>query len=463
MSLTFYDSLQRKKVPFTPLKPPHVGIYVCGLTVYDYCHIGHARMLVAFDTIVRHLRASGFDVTYVRNITDIDDKIIARANENGESVEALTARFIEAMDEDCAALSILRPDVEPRATGAIDTMIEIIETLVERGLAYAEDNGDVYYAVAGFEGYGALSGKKVEDLRSGSRVEVNDAKRDPVDFVLWKAAKPGEPSWDSPWGKGRPGWHIECSAMSQTHLGPVFDIHGGGMDLKFPHHENEIAQSCGASDAGFAKHWLHNGFVQVDDEKMSKSLGNFFTIRDVLKVYRPEEMRFFLLGAQYRKPINYSQDELDQARACVKRLYTTLAGFEHLPDVATGKHSDAFIAAMDDDFNTPGAIAVLFDLARLANRAREEGDLEMAAQLASELRTLGGRLGLLQDDPESYLKSAGGQAAETDDAAIDELVAARTAARAAGDWGKADELRDQLAKLGIALLDGANGTSWQRE
>jgi len=463
MTLNFYDSLKRQKVPFEPMNPPHVGIYVCGITVYDFCHIGHARMLVAFDTIVRHLRASGYDVTYVRNITDIDDKIIARAVEEGESTGELTARFIQAMHEDCAALSILPPDIEPRATDAIDSMILIIQTLVDRGLAYASDNGDVYYAVHRFPAYGALSGKNPDDLRAGARIDVNQAKRDPLDFVLWKAAKPGEPSWDSPWGKGRPGWHIECSAMSQDHLGPVFDIHGGGMDLKFPHHENEIAQSCGASDAGFARHWLHNGFVQVDNEKMSKSLHNFFTIRDVLQRYRPEELRFLLLGAHYRKPINYSQDELEQARAGLRRLYTALHEQPLAAPATDDKHSARFVAAMDDDFNTPGAIAVLFDLARELNRAREKANGDVAARLGAQLRSLGGRLGLLQDDPQRYLKSAGGVAEGPDDAAIEALVSERSAARKGGDWGRADEIRDQLVALGIELLDGAGQTTWRRK
>ncbi len=463
MSLNIYDSMKREKVPFVPLNPPAVGVYVCGLTVYDHSHIGHARMLVAFDVIVRHLRASGFDVTYVRNITDIDDKIIVRANENGESIEALTARYIESMHTDCAALNVLPPDIEPHATDHIDAMLAIIETLIERDLAYAADNGDVYYRVKNFANYGALSGKNPADLRSGARIDVNEQKEDPLDFVLWKAAKEGEPSWDSPYGKGRPGWHIECSAMSDTHLGPVFDIHGGGMDLKFPHHENEIAQSCGASGKDFARHWLHNGFVQVDNEKMSKSLHNFFTIRDVLKEYRPEEMRFFLIGAHYRKPINYSQDELEQARACVKRLYTAL---EAAPDDgvdAGGPHTERFVAALDDDFNTPGAIAVLFELARDINRALEKGEQQQAGALAAELRALGARLGVLQDEPEHYLKSAGGASGGPDDATVDAWVAERNAARAGGDYARADEIRDRLTAAGITVLDGADGTAWRRD
>ncbi|MEO1575716.1 MAG: cysteine--tRNA ligase, partial [Pseudomonadota bacterium] len=415
MAITFYDSLKRQKVPFEPLNPPKVGIYVCGITVYDYCHIGHARMLVAFDTIVRYLRASGYDVTYVRNITDIDDKIIQRAAENGEPFDALTARFIDAMNEDCEALSILPPDIEPRATDSIEDMLRIIGALMDKGLAYRGDNGDVYYRVRRFDNYGALSGKNPDELRAGERVDVEKEKEDPLDFVLWKAAKPGEPAWDSPWGSGRPGWHIECSAMSEAHLGPRFDIHGGGMDLKFPHHENEIAQSCGASDAGFARHWLHNGFVNVDEVKMSKSLGNFFTIRDVLKVYRPEELRFFLMGPLYRRPINYSDHELEQARAGLRRLYTALANAPSIdPSPAPGEADRQFREAMDDDFNTPGAFAVLFDLAREVNKAVSAGDDPAAARAAGELRRLGGILGLLQDDPDAYLKSAGGADAGDD-------------------------------------------------
>ncbi|MEM6640419.1 MAG: cysteine--tRNA ligase [Pseudomonadota bacterium] len=472
MPLQFYDSLQRRKVAFVPLDPPRVGIYVCGLTVYDFCHIGHARMLVAFDVIVRHLRASGYDVTFVRNITDIDDKIIARAAENGESIEALTSRFINAMHEDCARLGVLPPDVEPKATGAIDGMVSLIQELERRGLAYAGENGDVYYRVRRFDAYGALSGKNPDDLRAGTRVEVDEHKEDSLDFVLWKAAKPGEPAWPSPWGHGRPGWHIECSAMSEAHLGTTFDIHGGGMDLKFPHHENEIAQSCGARGDGFARHWLHNGFVNVDDEKMSKSLGNFFTIRDVLKVYRPEELRFFLMGAHYRKPINYSDDELDQARAGLRRLYIALCNADQtappsqltaLADL-TSDTALSFRAAMDDDFNTPGAIAVLFDLARQINRAADQDRREDAAELALELRSLGHGLGLLAGDANAYLKSAGGADATdglTDDD-VDTLVAARNAARAQRDFTEADRIRDELVAARIELCDGADGTTWQR-
>lgn len=465
MALQIYDSLQRKKVPFEALRPPSLGIYVCGLTVYDYCHIGHARMLVAFDVIVRHLRASGFDVTYVRNITDIDDKIIERAAQNNEPIDAFTERFIQAMHEDCAALSILPPDHEPRATGAVDGMLRLIKALVDKEMAYVGASGDVYYRVRKFERYGALSGKNPDDLRAGARIEVDTDKEDPLDFVLWKAAKPGEPSWDSPWGAGRPGWHIECSAMSEAHLGTEFDIHGGGMDLKFPHHENEIAQSCGAADVGFARHWLHNGFVQVDEEKMSKSLGNFFTIRDVLKQYRAEEMRFFLLGAHYRKPINYSDDELDQSRSCVKRLYTALVNAgSALPEAAAGEATRQFTDAMNDDFNTPGAIAVLFDLARQINRAAEQGEAASAAALGAELRVLGGRLGLLQDDPAVYLRSAGGRAADgLTDEAIEALIQERKAARDARDFARADEIRDALKADGVTLLDSADGTGWQRD
>ena len=467
MALHFYDSLQRQKVPFEPIAPPKVGIYVCGITVYDFCHIGHARMLVAFDVIVRHLRASGYDVTYVRNITDIDDKIIDRAASNGEDIDALTERFIAAMNDDCDALNILRPDVEPRATASIDAMQRIIARLVDKGLAYRGDKGDVFYRVRRFENYGALSGKNPADLRAGERVDVDQQKEDPLDFVLWKAAKPGEPFWDSPWGPGRPGWHIECSAMSEAHLGARFDIHGGGLDLKFPHHENEIAQSCGASDAGFARYWLHNGFVQVNNEKMAKSLGNFFTIREVLELYRPEELRFFLMSTLYRKPINHSDEELEQARAALKRLYTALsaAGAGPLEAAAPGAATDAFVNAMDDDFNTPGAIAVLFDLARQINRAAQDGDPARAGALGAELRALGHRLGILQDDPEVFLKSAGGagdSATGLADDEIDAMVQARTQARAARDFARADELRDALDAAHVELLDGPDGTTWRR-
>ncbi|MEM9058632.1 MAG: cysteine--tRNA ligase, partial [Pseudomonadota bacterium] len=422
-SLTIYNSMSRRKEAFQPLREGHVGIYVCGLTVYDYCHIGHARMLVVFDMVVRHLRARGFIVNYVRNTTDIDDKIIARAAENGEPMSALTERMIRYTNEDCAALGVLPPDHEPRATGHIDGMLAMIQTLVDKGFAYQGDNGDVYYAVAAFKDYGRLSGKQLEDLRAGTRVDVDDNKRDPLDFVLWKMAKAGEPSWESPWGAGRPGWHIECSAMSVALLGTAFDIHGGGMDLKFPHHENEIAQTCAACDAPFASLWMHNGFVNVDDEKMSKSLGNFFTVRDVLKHYQAEELRYFLLSGHYRRPINYSDKELTAARASLCRLYTALRGQPTVDvDEATLEPFVArFDAAMDDDFNTPEAFAVLHDVARHVNRARDADDAAAAARHAAALRVLGGRLGLLGAEPEAFLQADAGAREGPDDAAIDAL------------------------------------------
>lgn len=460
--LKIHNSMTRSKVPFEPIEPGKVRMYVCGMTVYDYCHIGHARVLVVFDTITRYLAWSGYDVTYVRNITDIDDKIIVRANENGEDFRDLTSRFIEAMHEDCAALGVLPPDLEPRATASIPQIIMMIETLIEKGLAYVV-GGDVYYDVSGFEGYGKLSGKRTEDLRAGARVEIDKAKQDPLDFALWKAVKPGEPSWESPWGFGRPGWHIECSAMATEALGNHFDIHGGGQDLQFPHHENEIAQSEGATGECFANYWIHNGFVRVDDEKMSKSLGNFFTIREVVERYRPEVVRYFILGSHYRSPLNYSDQHLDHAHSALTRLYTAL---RDLPDAGDAPLDEAagerFAEAMDDDFNTAEAIAVLFELAREINRQRES-DPPRAAMLGATLRTLGGVLGLLQQDPQQFLQTAAGGDGGLDDAAIDAMIAARLEARAARNWGEADRIRDELTAAGIALEDGAGGTSWRRE
>jgi len=438
-------------------------MYVCGMTVYDYCHLGHARVLVVFDVIVRHLRSLGYEVTYVRNITDIDDKIIARARDNGESINALTDRFIQAMHEDADALGVLRPDAEPRATDSMDDILGMLEKLVDGGYAYRADNGDVYYSVSHFTDYGRLSGKRVDELRSGARVEVGDSKRDPLDFVLWKAAKPGEPSWPSDWGDGRPGWHIECSAMSTECLGAHFDIHGGGMDLQFPHHENEIAQSEAATGEHFVNYWIHNGFVQVDEEKMSKSLGNFFTVREILRRYQPEEVRYFILSSHYRSPLNYSDDNLDKARGALQRLYTTLrdAGVDHTAEV-DAEYAARFQAAMDDDFNTPEALAVLFELTRAVNRVREQ-DPAAAARLAASLYHLGGRLGLLQSEPELYLRGHHGSAAAgDDDAAIDALVARRDQARAARDFAEADRIRNQLTDMGIVLEDAAGGTQWRR-
>jgi cysteinyl-tRNA synthetase len=452
--LRIHNSLSRKKEIFKPLEAGKVRMYVCGVTVYDYCHIGHARCYTVFDLVVRYLRARGHDVEYVRNITDIDDKIIRRAAENNESIESLTARFTGAMHEDFDALGILRPDSEPRATAYMPEMIAMIETLIAKGRAYAASNGDVYYDVSEFSDYGKLSGKKLEDLRAGARVEVDEAKHDPLDFVLWKASKPGEPSWDSPWGKGRPGWHIECSAMSTECLGEYFDIHGGGMDLKFPHHENEIAQPCGALDTKFVQYWMHNGFVNIDEEKMSKSLGNFFTIREVLKHYRPEVVRYFLLASHYRSPLNYSDDNLDKAANSLERLYLVLRGA--IGEPRQTDFSRRFYEAMNDDLNTPLAISVLFDLVHAINTANDETG---KSALRGELRGLGGILGLLQQDADVYLRGEGTE----DDARVDSLIEARNAARKERNFAEADRIRGQLQAEGIILEDGPSGTTWRRE
>ena len=458
--LEIYNSLTRRKEPFVPIEPGKVRMYVCGMTVYDLCHLGHARVLVVFDMVYRYLRHIGLDVTYVRNITDIDDKIIRRADENGETVGALTERFIAAMHEDAAVLGILPPDEEPRATAHMAEILAMIEALIAKGHAYVADNGDVYYSVASFPGYGKLSGKDPQGLRAGARVEVGEAKRDPLDFALWKAAKPGEPAWDSPWGPGRPGWHIECSAMSTGCLGNHFDIHGGGADLQFPHHENEIAQSEGATAEPFVNVWMHNGFVRVNEEKMSKSLGNFFTVREILARYQPEEIRYFILGSHYRSPLNYDDAHLDQARASLSRLYTALRGLPEAEPAGGDAYRARFDAAMDDDFNTPDALAVLFDLARDSNRLRGH-DLSAAAALGAELRALGGVLGLLGQDAETYLQ-AGAGAAVIADVEIDALIQRRTDARKAKDFAEADRIRDQLQEAGILLEDGAGGTTWRR-
>jgi cysteinyl-tRNA synthetase len=451
--LTVHNSLGRAKQPFIPLRAGEVRMYVCGMTVYDYSHLGHARMLVVFDVVARYLRASGYRLTYVRNITDIDDKIIRRANENGESIQALTERFIRANEEDFAALGLLKPEHEPRATHSIPGMIGMIEALIARGHAYAAANGDVYYDVSSFKGYGRLSGKDPLELRAGARVEVDEAKDDPLDFALWKAAKPGEPSWDSPWGKGRPGWHIECSVMSSELLGSRFDIHGGGEDLQFPHHENEIAQSEGASGVHFVNYWMHNGFVQVDKEKMSKSLGNFFTVRDILKKYDPEVVRFFIVRAHYRSPINYSDANLDDAKNSLGRLYTALRneGSKEAQVDWDEAHAKRFKAAMDDDFGTPEAVAVLFELANRVNAGEKS--------LATQLRALGGVLGLLQREPESFLQ---GKPAGVSEEWIAAKIAEREAARKAKDYAAADRIRKELLDKGIVLEDKAGKTTWRR-
>ena len=460
--LHIYNSLTRKKELFTPQEAGKVGMYVCGITVYDYCHIGHARMFIVFDVLYRHLQALGFNVNYVRNITDVDDKIIARAAENNESVEQLTGRYIEAMLEDETALNVLRPSHEPRATAAIDDMIQLIQQLIDKGFAYAADNGDVFYSVSKFEHYGELSGRKLADMRAGERVAVDTNKEDPMDFVLWKSVKPGEPSWPSPWGDGRPGWHIECSAMAKSHLGEQFDIHGGGMDLQFPHHENEKAQSEAAHGHTFAHYWMHNGFVRVDEEKMSKSLGNFFTVREVLKLYSGEELRFFIINSHYRSALNYSTAQLDAARAAVQRLYTTLRGTRD--DAALGIDQtfiDRFDQSMNDDLNTAEAFAVLFDLATEINRL-DDVESDQATVFANTLRALGGRLGLLQDDPETALQGLPSDDDSIDAAAIDSLIAERDAARAEKNWQRSDEIRDQLTQAGITLEDSGGKTTWRR-
>ncbi|HED17824.1 MAG TPA: cysteine--tRNA ligase [Gammaproteobacteria bacterium] len=459
--LEIYNTLKRRKEVFEPIEPGKVRMYVCGMTVYDLCHLGHARVLVVFDTVVRYLRYSGYDVTYVRNITDIDDKIIQRANENGESIDKLTGRFIQAMHEDSEALNVQSPDLEPRATHSMPAIIDMIQTLIDNKAAYVGPNGDVYYDVSGFAGYGSLSGKKIEDLRAGARVDVDESKQDALDFVLWKRAKPDEPNWDSPWGAGRPGWHIECSAMSTQCLGNHFDIHGGGMDLAFPHHENEIAQSEACTGEHFVNVWMHNGFVQINEEKMSKSLGNFFTIREILKIYRPEEVRYFILSSQYRSPLHYSDDNLDKARGALARLYTAL---RDLPEAAPAEDTDYrehFNKAMDDDFNSPEALAVLFDMAHDINRCREK-DVKRAAALAASMRKLAEVLGLLQQDPESWLQ--GGITSDgMSDEQINDLVVQRDQARDNKDWAESDRLRDLLQDAGILLEDSAGGTRWRRK
>ncbi|WP_439536483.1 cysteine--tRNA ligase [Methyloversatilis sp.] len=457
--LKIYNTIGREKQAFLPIDPGRVRMYVCGMTVYDYCHLGHARVMVVFDMVARWLRASDYAVTYVRNITDIDDKIIKRAGENGESMRALTDRFIAAMHEDADALGVLRPDHEPRATEFVPQMQSLIERLQDKGLAYRAASGDVHYSVRKFDGYGKLSGKSLDELRAGERVDVSDGKQDPLDFVLWKHAKPAEPAdakWASPWGDGRPGWHIECSAMSSQLLGDHFDIHGGGADLQFPHHENEIAQSEGAHGHTFVNYWMHNGFVRVDDEKMSKSLGNFFTIREVLKQYDPEVVRFFILRAHYRSPLNYSDAHLDDARGALSRLYTTLKNVppaDVRPDWTTPA-GQRLRAAMDDDFNTPEAMAVLFELSNDANRSGDPA-------VSGELRALAGVLGLLERSAEDFLQGRA-QAGGLDDAQIGALIEQRIAAKKARDFATADRVRDELKQQGVILEDSAAGTTWRR-
>ncbi len=484
--LQIHNSLTKRKQPFSPIDENHVRMYVCGMTVYDYCHLGHARMMVVFDMVVRYLRARGYRVTYVRNITDIDDKIIKRAKENGESFEAVTERFIKAMHEDFDALGVLRPDIEPRATEYVPQMQAMITALMEKGFAYQGSNGDVYYDVSRFEKYGALSGQQLDKLRAGARVEIDEAKDDPLDFVLWKTAKPGEPSWDSPWGPGRPGWHIECSAMSSQNLGKPFDIHGGGMDLKFPHHDSEIAQSEAATGKEFVRLWIHNGFVRIDDEKMSKSLGNFFTIREILKKGDdPEKMaevvRYLLLSSHYRRPLNFSDDLLDSAKASLEGLYIALqkGSTRKAQAEPTGVYREEFHKAMDDDFGTSSAFSVLHRLAGDINKAVAAQDTAQAGILARELVELGGILGLLQRDPTEFLQGQVHEAAVSLPArsklsasgevvygrtTIEALIEQRQDARRQKDWAEADRIRDQLKDQGVILEDDPDGTTtWRRE
>lgn len=466
--LKIYNSLAREKQVFTPIESGKVRMYVCGMTVYDFCHLGHARVMVVFDMVARWFRASDYQVTYVRNITDIDDKIIKRANENGETIDVLTQRFIDAMDEDSAKLGIIRPDIEPRATQHIQGMLDMIGKLIEKGHAYQAANGDVFYKVRSFNDYGKLSGKSLDDLRAGERVEVDTYKQDPMDFVLWKSVKPNEPNWDSPWGKGRPGWHIECSVMSAEHLGAHFDIHGGGQDLQFPHHENEIAQSEAAHSCQMANYWMHNGFVRVDDEKMSKSLGNFFTIREVLTKYDAEVVRFFILRAHYRSPLNYSDKHLDDAKAALTRLYTALRGHEVSTHNLDWNQPQAkrFKEAMDDDLNTPEAMAVLFELAK-----------EKSPEALTLMKNLGAVVGLLQRDSDEFLKGgvagnanirtgndtsqAFGEVGYTE-ANITQLISSRIDAKKAKNFAEADRIRKELADAGIILEDTPQGTTWRR-
>ena len=457
MSLKIYNTLSRQKEEFVPVVPGKVGMYVCGMTVYDYCHLGHARVMIAFDVIARYLRHRGYEVNYIRNITDIDDKIITRANENGEAFDSLTERFIAEMNKDAEALAIEPPDSEPRATTHIPDIIELVETLIDKGFAYPADNGDVYYSVRKFEGYGKLSGKILDELEAGARVGVDEFKQDPLDFVLWKAAKPEEPHWDSPWGIGRPGWHIECSAMSKCCLGDTFDIHGGGPDLKFPHHENEIAQSEAANGKSYVNTWMHAGAVRVDGEKMSKSLGNFFAIREILDKYPAEVVRFLLLSSQYRSAINYSEDSLKEAQVKLDRFYNALSLVkgEVVASDIDNEYSERFHAAMDDDFNTPVALAVLFDLVRTLNK--EEGDA--AVVLAGQLKFLGGVLGCLQLEPSEFLQ--GGN--DDESAWVEEMIAKRAQAKKDKDFATADSVREELMAKGIVLRDSPEGTTWTRQ
>ena len=459
--LQIYNTLTKEKAPFQPIEAGKIKMYVCGMTVYDYCHIGHARVMVSFDLITRYLRSRGWDVEYVRNITDVDDKIIKRAAENAEQPGDLTNRMVDAMHEDEAKLNVLCPDQEPRATAFIDEILAMIETLIEKGYAYASDNGDVYYRVEKFATYGRLTNKNVDELRVGARIEVNDAKESPLDFVLWKGAKAGEVSWQSPWGAGRPGWHIECSAMAKCCLGDTFDIHGGGPDLPFPHHENEIAQSEAANDVTFVNTWMHAGAVRVNSEKMSKSLGNFFTIRDVLDKYDAEVVRMFLSSVHYRSYIDYSEESLKEARSKLDRFYQALNDIDVTEPATDNDYQTRFNAAMDDDFNTPQAFAVMFELVNELNTAKRENSAKAAA-LAGQLKQLGGVLGLLQQNPVEFLQGEA-KDGELDNAAIEAMIQQRADAKVNKDYAESDRIRDELASQGIILKDSREGTSWFRE
>lgn len=458
--IQLYNTLTQKKEALNTLEPGKVRMYVCGMTVYDFCHLGHARVLVAFDVITRYLRHRGYDVTYVRNITDVDDKILRRADENGEAFTALTERMIDAMHEDERALGVIAPDQEPRATGHMDGMLRMIQTLIDKGFAYAADNGDVYFAVEQFEGYGKLSKKKLDDLIAGARVDVSEVKRSPADFALWKAAKAGEVSWDSPWGKGRPGWHIECSAMSTCCLGNTFDIHGGGPDLLFPHHENEIAQSEAATGQPFVNYWMHAGAVRVNKEKMSKSLGNFFTIREILEKYPAEVVRYFLVSSHYRSQVDYSEDNLAEASNTLTRLYQSLRGITPASDAPETEFDQRFQEAMDDDFNTAGANTVLHAVASEINRLRRGGEEQAAARLAGVLVRLGDVLGLLQQDPEVFFQAGTSEGPSAEE--IEAQIEARAEARRNRDFAEADRIRDALFDQGVILDDAREGTTWRR-
>ena len=459
--LKIYNTLSKKKEEFQPIDANQVGIYVCGMTVYDFCHMGHARVMVMFDVITRHLRRNFPSVKYVRNITDIDDKIITRAIENNEDIYSLTNRFIDAMHEDETSLGVLSPDIEPRATDSIGKMIEMIESLSNKGLAYQGTNGDVFYSVRKFTEYGKLSGKNLDDLMAGARVDVESHKKDPLDFVLWKKAKSDEPSWESPWGNGRPGWHIECSAMSNHFISNHFDIHGGGMDLTFPHHENEIAQSEGANDCKFVNTWMHVGFVNIDDEKMSKSLNNFFTIRDVLKTYDGEALRYFLISSHYRSPLNYSETNIESAQSALLRLYNAIKGLNHHsvdPELIEVDYETRFNAALNDDFNTPMALSILFEIAKQINIERTTNP-KKASALSSQLVKLGNYIGILNHNADEYLK----QGSDLSESEISKKIDQREAARNSKDFAMSDQIRDQLLELGIILEDSANGTTWRRK